>query len=498
MNVSNTQVDYWLDGARQSGTAPFGEVFNPASGAVVARVPFADAEQVDAAVAGAVRAAESWRSVPVGRRAQLMFRFRELMVRHTDELAAIITREHGKVLDDARGELARGLEVVESACGAIQLLKAERSESVSGGIDVHSVRRPLGVVAGITPFNFPVMVPLWMFPLALVCGNAFVLKPSERVPSASVRLAELLGEAGAPPGLLQVVHGERPTAEALLAHPDIAAVSFVGSTPAARNVYSTGTANDKRVQALGGAKNHMVVAPDADLDKAAEAAANAGYGAAGQRCMAVSVVVAVGDVADPLVGRIAERAGGIRTGDGAEPDIEMGPLITAAQQDRVHGLVVSGVAEGAKLVVDGRGLQVPERAGGFFIGPCLFDEVTPKMAIYREEIFGPVLCVVRVKTLDEAITLIRENPYGNGASLYTRDGAAARHFETEAEAGMIGINVPIPVPHASHSFGGWGQSLFGDLHIYGPDGVRFYTRGKAVTTRWEEGGGSGLNLGAKL
>jgi malonate-semialdehyde dehydrogenase (acetylating)/methylmalonate-semialdehyde dehydrogenase len=417
---------------------------------------------------------------------RVLFGFRELLERHREELAQAITREHGKVLADARGEVARGQEVVEFACGIPQLLKGSRSESVSEQVDVHSVREPLGVVAAITPFNFPAMVPLWMFPLAVACGNACVLKPSERDPGASLILARLFAQAGLPEGVLNVVQGDREAVDALLAHPEVDAVSFVGSTPVARHVYATAAAGGKRVQALGGAKNHMVVLPDADLEAAADAAVGAAYGSAGERCMAISVVVAGGDAGDALVARIAERARRLRVGDGAEPGVEMGPLVTREHRDRVAGYVARGVAEGAELVVDGRGLSVEGRPDGFFLGPCLFDRVLPGMEIYRDEIFGPVLSAVRCASADEALALVNANPYGNGAALFTRDGGAARRFARELRAGMVGVNVAIPVPVAYYSFGGSGHSLFGDTHVHGPEGVHFYTRGKVVTSRWSE------------
>jgi malonate-semialdehyde dehydrogenase (acetylating)/methylmalonate-semialdehyde dehydrogenase len=482
-----TAIPHWVDGKPFEGESPReGPVFDPATGALAARVRLASSADVDFAVRSARAAFPAWRSAPLARRARVLFAFRELLERHRDELAACITREHGKVLADARGEVARGQEVVEFACGIPQLLKGGRSESVSEGVDVHSVRQPLGVVAAITPSNFPAMVPLWMFPIAIACGNACVLKPSERDPSASLRLARLFSQAGLPEGVLNVVQGDREAVDALLAHPEVDAVSFVGSTPVARHVYATAAANGKRVQALGGAKNHMLVLPDADLDAAADAAVGAGYGSAGERCMAVSVVVAVEPAGDALVARIAERARRLRVGDGAEPGVEMGPLLTREHRDRVAGYVARGVAEGAELVVDGRGLRVVGRPEGFFLGPCLFDRVSPEMAIYRDEIFGPVLCVVRAPDFDAALALVNANPHGNGVALFTRDGAAARRLELEARVGMVGINVAIPVPVATYSFGGWGQSLFGDTHVHGPEGVHFYTRGKVVTSRWTE------------
>jgi malonate-semialdehyde dehydrogenase (acetylating)/methylmalonate-semialdehyde dehydrogenase len=482
-----TEIPHFLDGKTWPGrggrVAP---VYEPASGRVAAQLRLAGADDVDVAVRSARAAFAGWRSAPLSRRTRVLFAFRELLEGHREELAQAITREHGKVLADARGEVARGQEVVEFACGIPQLLKGSRSESVSEQVDVHSIRQPLGVVAAITPFNFPAMVPLWMFPLAVACGNACVLKPSERDPGASLILARLFAQAGLPEGVLNVVQGDREAVEALLAHPEVDALSFVGSTPVARHVYATAAAGGKRVQALGGAKNHMVVLPDADLEAAADAAVGAAYGSAGERCMAVSVVAAVGATADALVAGIAERAGRLRVGDGAEPGVEMGPLVTREHRDRVAGYVARGVAEGAELVLDGRGRRVEGREGGFFLGPCLFDRVRPEMAIYRDEIFGPVLSVVRCASADEALALVNANPYGNGVALFTRDGGAARRFEHEVKAGMVGINVAIPVPVAYYSFGGFGHSLFGDTHLHGPEGVHFYTRGKVVTSRWSE------------
>jgi malonate-semialdehyde dehydrogenase (acetylating)/methylmalonate-semialdehyde dehydrogenase len=491
-----TLLNHWIAGRRDEVAAErHGEVSDPATGEVVTRVPFATAEDVDRAVRAASDAAAKWRAASLTKRAQVMFAFRELVFRHKDELAALITREHGKVLSDARGEVTRGLEIVEFACGLGQLLKGEMTPQVSGGVDSHSMRMPLGVVAGITPFNFPVMVPLWMAPIALACGNAFILKPSEQDPSASMRLAELLAEAGLPDGVFSVVHGDREAVDAILEHPGIAAVSFVGSTPVARHIYETGTANGKRVQALGGAKNHAVVLPDADLDLAADGLVSAAYGSAGQRCMAVSVAVTVGDVAEPLLERIRERIDGLTVGPGTDASSDMGPLVSQAHYDKVAGLVDAGVEEGAELAVDGRELVVEGHEGGYFLGPCVFDHVKPGMRVYDEEIFGPVLVVVRADSYPEALELLNRNEYGNGAAIFTRDGGAARLFEQEATAGMIGVNVPIPVPMAYHSFGGWKASLFGDVHMHGPEGVRFYTRGKVVTTRWPDPSHAGVNLG---
>lgn len=484
-------LTHWA-GAARDGSSSFSDVTDSATGAVVARVPLARAEEVDAIVRAAAGAAPEWAATSISRRTAVLFAFRELVDRHRDDLARIVTREHGKMLDDARGEVQRGLEVVEFACGIGQLLKGEMSAQISGGIDSYSMRQPLGVAAGITPFNFPVMVPMWMYPVALAAGNAFVLKPSEQVPSASMLVAELLAEAGLPPGVFGVVHGGPDAVDALLRHPDVAAVSFVGSTPVARHIYETATAHGKRVQALGGAKNHAVVLPDADLELAADGLVSAGYGSSGQRCMAVSVVVAVGDVADPLIDRISSRLAALRVGPGTDADAEMGPLVSAQHKRRVLSLIEAGVEAGAQLVVDGRE-DVPD--GGFFVGPCLFDRVTPGMRIYDEEVFGPVLLVVRAETYDEALALVNRNPYGNGAAIFTNDGGAARAFEQDVAAGMVGINVPIPVPMAYHSFGGWKSSLFGDVHVHGPEGFRFYTRAKVVTRRWPDPRHRGVDLG---
>jgi len=482
-------VGHWIDGAPRAPAAGarFGDVFNPASGEVARRVAFAGAGDVDAAVQSAARAFPAWAATPPLRRARVMFRFKELAERHSGELAALITAEHGKVFTDAEGEVTRGLEVVEFACGIPQLLKGEYSEQVGAGIDMFSIRQPLGVCVGITPFNFPAMVPMWMFPVAIACGNAFVLKPSERDPSASLLIARLLKEAGLPDGVFNVVHGDKVAVDALLSHPAVAAVSFVGSTPIAKYIHETAGAHGKRVQALGGAKNHMVILPDADLDQAVDALVGAAYGSAGERCMAISVAVAVGDVADRLVARLAQRVPSIRVADGMDPAAEMGPLVTRAHWEKVRGYVDAGVAEGAKLVVDGRGLKVAGREQGFFLGGCLFDDVKPGMRIYREEIFGPVLSIVRARDFEEALALVNGHEFGNGCAIFTRDGDAAREFTHRVQVGMVGVNVPIPVPMAFHSFGGWKASLFGDHHMHGPEGVRFYTRSKAVTQRWPAG-----------
>jgi malonate-semialdehyde dehydrogenase (acetylating)/methylmalonate-semialdehyde dehydrogenase len=483
--VSVPVLHHWIGGQRfHSASGRLGEIFNPASGEVIRRAPFASAEEVSAAVAAAQAAFPAWRDTPPLRRARILARFRELLEVNREELARLICEEHGKTLVDAAGSLQRGVEVVEFVSGIPHLLKGEHAEDVGRGIDTHSVLQPLGVCAGITPFNFPAMVPLWMFPVAIACGNSFVLKPSEKVPSTSLRMAELFQEAGLPPGVLNVVSGDREAVDAILAHPDIAAVSFVGSTPVARHVYETGTRHGKRVQALGGAKNHAVVLPDADLAFAAEALVGAAYGSAGERCMAISAVVAVGGAGDPLVAAIAERARALSIGPGMKKGVEMGPVITAAHRERIRGYVAAGIEEGARLVVDGRRLGVPDGEKGFFIAPTLFDHVTAEMSIYRDEIFGPVLVVLRAGTLDEAIELVNRNPYGNGTAVFTRSGFAARRFAREIQVGMVGVNVPIPVPMAFFSFGGWKQSLFGDLHVHGPEGIAFYTRRKVITTRW--------------
>ena len=469
-------------------TAP---VYDPARGVQTAEVALASVAEVDAVVASAVEASDDWRSSSLTRRASLLFRLRELLDANRGELAAAVTREHGKVLEDARGEVARGIENVEFACGIPNLLKGSSNSEISTGVDIRTVLEPLGVVAGITPFNFPIMVPLWMMANAIACGNCFVLKPSEKDPSASLVLADIVQRAGFPDGVFSVVQGDRDAVEALLAHPDVAAVSFVGSTPVARHIYETGTRQGKRVQALGGAKNHMVVMPDADIDAAADAAVSAAYGSAGERCMAISVVVAVGPVADPLVEAIVSRIPDVVIGAGDEEASMMGPLITAEHRARVQSYVTGAADEGAKVVVDGSN---PGRESGFFVGCSLLDDVKPGMRVYDDEIFGPVLSVVRVPTLDEALTLVNDNPYGNGTAVFTRDGGSARRFEREVQVGMVGINVPIPVPVASHSFGGWKDSIFGDSSIYGPDGIRFCTRPKVVTSRWPDPGPGSMEL----
>ena len=487
-------IQHFVDGAAlpcESGRSH--PVFNPATGEQTAQVGLASVDEVDTAVASSAAAFEDWRHTSLAARTKLMHSFRNLVEANAVEIAARLTAEHGKVRSDALGEVARGLENIEFACGLGDLLKGSYNSQASGGVDVYTVRQPLGVVAGITPFNFPAMVPLWMIPNAVACGNTFVLKPSERDPSAPLLVAELAFEAGFPPGVLNVVHGDKVAVDRLLTHPDVAAVSFVGSTPIARYVYETGTSAGKRVQALAGAKNHMVVLPDADLDLAADAAVSAAYGSAGERCMAVSVVVAVGDAGDPLVDAIRVRMDKLRIGPGDDPDSEMGPLITREHRDRVAGYVGIGADEGATVVMDGR--EAVFDNDGFFLGVSLLDNVTPDMTVYQDEIFGPVLCVVRSDTYHEAVELIEQNPWGNGAAIFTRDGGAARQFQLDADAGMVGINVPIPVPVGCHSFGGWKNSLFGDTHMYGPEGIHFFTKAKAITTRWPDPADSAVDLG---
>ena len=485
---STAQIVHWINGQRQAGVGDGSQpVFNPAKGAAASTVALASAETVDLAVKGAAKAYKEWAATPSVKRARVMFKFKEWVESHRDDLAMAITSEHGKTLDDAKGEIQRGLEVVEFACGIPQLLKGEYTEQVGGGIDAWSVRQSLGVCVGISPFNFPVMVPMWMFPVAIACGNTFVMKPSERDPSASLLMAEGLKAAGLPDGVFQVVQGGVTAVEALLDHPDVAAVSFVGSTPIAKAVHARATGHGKRCQALGGAKNHLVVMPDADLDQAVDALIGAAYGSAGERCMAISVAVAVGSVADALVAKLTEKARAIRVLPGDLPGAEMGPLVTQAHLERVTGYVDAGVGEGATLVLDGRGQKPAGHEKGFFIGPTLFDHVKPSMSIYQDEIFGPVLSVVRVPDFESALTLIHGHAFGNGVSLFTRDGDTAREFGSRVQIGMVGINIPIPVPMAFHSFGGWKDSLFGDHHIHGPEGVRFYTRYKAITQRWPKG-----------
>ena len=490
------RITHWIDGKPWGGvSARHGDVYEPAGGRVSGQVDFASTAEVDAAVAAAAHAFTTWRQASLSRRAAVLFAFRELVHRASEELAALITAEHGKVRSDALGEVARGLEVVDFACGIPHLLKGGFSENVSNRVDSYSIRQPLGVAAGITPFNFPAMVPMWMFPIAIACGNTFVLKPSEKDPSASVRLAELWAEAGLPAGVFNVVHGDKVAVDRLLEHPDVKAVGFVGSTPVARYVYEHGTGTGKRVQALGGAKNHMVVLPDADLDLAADAAVSAGFGSAGERCMAISVVVAVGDVADPLLAKLRERVTRLKVGPGSDPTSEMGPLVTGPHRDKVASYLESGVAEGATLAVDGRQHAIEGERSGFWLGPSVLDHVTPEMRAYTDEIFGPVLSVVRVPTYQAALDLVSANPYGNGTAIFTNDGGAARRFQNEVEIGMVGINVPIPVPMAYYSFGGWKSSLFGDTHIHGTEGIHFYTRGKVITSRWLDPSHGGVNLG---
>ena len=490
MDLTTLQrLPLWIGGrATPARTTRYGEVTNPATGEVLRHVPLSTGEDVAAAVASALGAWPAWRAAPALRRARILMRFRDLLEAHKKELACLVSEEHGKTRSDAEGSITRGIEVVEFATGIPHLLKGEFSDNAGSGVDSFSMRQPVGVCAGITPFNFPAMVPLWMFPLALACGNPFILKPSERDPTLSLRMAELLQEAGLPDGVFNVIHGDKEAVDAILSHPDIRAISFVGSTPIAKYIYATGTAHGKRVQALGGAKNHAVVLPDADFAFAAEALTGAAYGSAGERCMAVSVVVAVGAAGDPLRDLLAARARRVVVGPGDRAESEMGPVITGAARDRIIGLIDRGVAEGAALIVDGRKAMVAGHGEGFFVGPTLFDHATPAMAIYREEIFGPVLVIVRSDSLAAAIELINANPYANGAALFTRSGHAARRFQQDVEMGMVGINVPIPVPMAFYSFGGWRNSLFGDLHVHGMDGVRFYTRGKAITARWPDDG----------
>ncbi len=489
-----TRIAHWIDGQRVEGTSGrSGPVYNPATGEQTGEVDFASVEEIDAAVQAAKRAFASWRAFSLSRRTELFFRIRELVHDHSEDLARFLTLEHGKVLSDAKGEVARGLEVIEFCCGIPELLKGGYSEQASTGIDVYSIRQPLGVVGGITPFNFPAMVPMWMWAPAIACGNTFVLKPSEKDPSASMYTAELLKEAGLPDGVFNVVHGDKIAVDAVLEHPEIAAVSFVGSTPIARYVYETGTKNGKRVQALGGAKNHMIVLPDADIDMAADAAVSAGYGSAGERCMAVSMLVCVGHAADDLVKAIEDRLPKVKVGNGLDPDSEMGPLVTREHRDKVASYIDKGAEEGAKVVADGR--ETAPDGNGFFLGVTLLDEVTPEMDVYKDEIFGPVLGITRVDTYEEAVRLVNENPYGNGVAIFTRDGGVARQFQFEVNAGMVGVNVPIPVPVAYYSFGGWKSSLFGDLHIYGPEGIQFYTQGKVVTSRWPDPATSKVDLG---
>ena len=487
-------IDHWINGQRVAGASgSTGPVFNPATGEQQGEVALASVAEVDRAVAVAKEAFATWRSSSLSKRADILFAFRQIVHSRRDEIANLVSQEHGKVPSDAAGELARGLENIEFACGVPQMLKGAYSEQVSSGVDVYSLRQPLGVVAGITPFNFPAMVPMWMFANAIATGNTFVLKPSEKDPSVSLLIAEMLAEAGLPPGVFNVVHGDKVAVDRILEHPDIQAVSFVGSTPIAKYIYSTGTAHGKRVQALGGAKNHMIVLPDADIDMAADAAVSAGFGSAGERCMAISVVVAVGGVGDRLVDAIAARMPKVKVGPGTDPDAEMGPLITGEHRDKVASYLAGASGEGATVVVDGREADLP--ADGFFLGVSLVDQVKPGMKVYDDEIFGPVLSVVRVDTYEEAVDLINRHQYGNGTAIFTRDGGAARQFQFDIQVGMVGINVPIPVPVAYYSFGGWKASLFGDANMYGPAGIDFYTRTKTVTSRWPDPSTSSVDLG---
>jgi len=490
--TATAEVGHWIAGAPHAGQSECAQaVFNPATGAVARHVRLASAADVEVAVAAARAAQPAWGDMPPIRRARVMNHFLALMNAHRDELAAMITAEHGKVFSDAQGEVTRGIDIIEFACGIAQLLKGDYTDQVSTGTDNWTLRQPLGVVAGVTPFNFPCMVPCWMFPLALACGNAFILKPSERDPSASLLMARLLAQAGLPPGVFSVVQGDKVAVNALWAHPDVAALSFVGSTAIAQHLYETGARHGKRVQALGGAKNHLVVMPDADIEQAVDALIGSAYGSAGERCMAISVAVLVGDVAERIVPRLAERVRSLKVGDGMAADVEMGPIVTEVARDRIEACIAQGVEEGASLVVDGRGLRVPGLERGFFTGGTLFDHVMPAMRIYREEIFGPVLACVRVPDFAAALALVNAHEYGNGVACYTSNGGVAREFARRVQVGMVGINVPIPVPMAWHGFGGWKRSLFGDSHTYGEEGVRFYTRQKSVMQRWPDSlGGS--------
>ncbi len=490
-----TRIPHWINGAPyQAAAERTGDVFNPATGALSGKVDFASTKVMDEAVAIAKTAGKAWAATSLTKRIEVIFKFREILNNRKSELAAIITAEHGKVLSDALGEVTRGQEVVEFACGIPHLLKGGFSESVSTGVDVYSIRQPLGVVGIISPFNFPAMVPMWFFPIAIAAGNAVIIKPSEKDPSAQNLIAQMWKEAGLPDGVFNVVHGDKEAVDRILTHPDIKSVSFVGSTPIAKYIYQTGTTNGKRVQALGGAKNHMLVLPDADLDLTADAAVNAGFGSAGERCMAISVIVAVEPVADELIKRIVTRMQSIKTGDGSKGS-DMGPLITSQHRDKVKSYIDAGVAAGAELVVDGRDVVADSTGSGYFLGPTLFDDVKTDMTIYTEEIFGPVLSVVRVKSYDEGLKLINDHPYGNGTAIFTNDGGAGRRFQNEVEVGMVGINVPIPVPMAYYSFGGWKNSLFGDTHAHGMEGIHFFTRGKVVTSRWLDPSHGGINLG---
>ncbi len=490
MNIT----EHWINGRYFPAGGRTAPVTNPATGKVLGEVALATEDEGNAAIAAATAAFPAWRDTSLTRRTQILFAFRELLNARKSEVAAIITSEHGKVMDDALGEVTRGQEVVEFACGIAHLLKGGYTENASTKVDVHSIRQPLGPVAIISPFNFPAMVPMWFFPIAIAAGNTVVIKPSEKDPTALNWIAELWKEAGLPDGVFNVLHGDKVAVDTLLTHPEIKAVSFVGSTPIAKYVYETATSHGKRVQALGGAKNHMIVLPDADLDLAADAAVNAGFGSAGERCMAISALLAVGDIGDELVAKIAARASSLRTGDGRR-GCDMGPLVTAAHRDKVAGYIDAGEAAGATIVVDGRGVSPDSDGEGYFLGPTLFDNVSTDMSVYTDEIFGPVLSVVRVDSYDQALELINANPYGNGTAIFTNDGGAARRFENEVEVGMVGINVPVPVPMAYYSFGGWKNSLFGDTHAHGSEGVSFFTRGKVVTSRWLDPSHGGINLG---
>ena len=489
-------IEHWINNKPFGGaTDRTGKVYNPATGRIAAEVSFATAGDVDCAVDAAREAFPGWRDTSLSRRQKILFAFRELVDRHQEDLAKLLTAEHGKTLPDALGEVNRGLEVIEFATNIPHLLKGEFSENVSSGVDMYTIRQPLGVAVGITPFNFPAMVPMWMYPIAIACGNTFVLKPSEKDPSASMLSAELFARAGLPDGVFNVINGDKVAVDRLLEHPDVAAISFVGSTPVARSIYETGTGNGKRVQALAGAKNHMVVLPDADMELAADAAVSAGFGSAGERCMAISVVVTVGDAAERLLPMVQERIAALKVGPGMESDSEMGPLITKEHRDRVASYVAQGIEEGAEALADGRDLIVPGYEEGFFLGATLLDRVEIDMTVYRDEIFGPVLSVVRVDSYQDAIAIVNDNPWGNGTAVFTNDGGAARKFQNEIEVGMVGINVPIPVPLGFYSFGGWKDSIFGDHAIYGPEGVRFYTRPKVVISRWPEPIHRGVDLG---
>jgi malonate-semialdehyde dehydrogenase (acetylating)/methylmalonate-semialdehyde dehydrogenase len=487
--IMSKTLHHYINGQKVEGTSGrFGDVFNPATGEVAARVPLASSSETASAIEAAAAAFPDWRNTPPLRRARVLFRFKELLDANLDELAQLVSSEHGKVFSDARGSVIRGIEVVEFATGAPNLLKGDFSENVGRDVDSYSTRQPLGVCAGITPFNFPAMVPMWMFPVALACGNTFVLKTSEKVPSTALRLAELLTEAGLPDGVFNVVNGDKEAVDTLLTHPQVAAVSFVGSTAVAEYIYQTATLNGKRCQALGGAKNHMVVMPDADMEQVADALMGAAYGSAGERCMAISVAVAVGDdTADAIIERLASRVMDLKVGPGSDPDAEMGPLISGEHLSKVKDYVDLGIEEGAELVVDGRSLSIEGHENGFYLGGCLFDKVDSNMRIYQEEIFGPVLCVVRVADFDTALQLVNDHEYGNGTAIFTRDGDTARTYSSQVQVGMVGINVPIPVPMAFHSFGGWKRSLFGDMHMHGMEGVHFYTRLKTTTSRWPTG-----------